>query len=361
MDAGHDGAELLIDFFCGPGKSLGVLAHLKAADENAAGIGCLGRCNDNVLTHEILESLIGGRHVGDFDVVLCSVGNDLLCDLQVNLVLGSARHDDVCLDAKRLLAREELCACELVSIVCQLALACTAVKQEVDLILGYDAGLIKDVACGTGDGDRLCAELSQLLGSAPGDIAVTGQDDGLALDAVILVLQGSLQIVDRAVSGSLGTDQRTAVGAALAGQDAVFECAADPAVLAIEEADLSAADTDITCRYVDIRTDMTIELGHEGLTEAHHFGIALALRIEVGAALAAAHGQGGKAVLEGLLEGKELHHGKGNGRMETKSSLVRSDRAVELYAVAAVDMHLSVVILPRNAELDHALGLGHTL
>ena len=41
--------------------------------------------------------------------------------------------------------------------------------------------------------------------------------------------------------------------------------------------------------------------------------------------------------------------------METKSSLVRADRAVELYAVAVVDLHLAVVIDPRDTEQDRAL------
>ena len=234
VDAGHDAVKLLIDLFRGPGDPLGVLAHLKSADKYAAGICRLGRCYDDILAKEILQSFIGGRHVGDFDVILGSVGNDLLCDLEVNFVLCSARHDDVSLDAERLLAREELRACELVRIVSELASACTAVKQEVDLIFGHDAGLIKDVACGSGDGDRLCSEFDQFLCCAPGYVAVTGKDNGLTLDGVILMLQCSLQIVDSAVTGSFRTDKGSAVGTALAGKDAVFKCTANAAVLAIQ-------------------------------------------------------------------------------------------------------------------------------
>ena len=40
-------------------------------------------------------------------------------------------------------------------------------------------------------------------------------------------------------------------------------------------------------------------------------------------------------------------------RMEAKASLVRTDGAVELYAVTVVYLNLSLVIYPRNTEHDH--------
>ncbi len=47
--------------------------------------------------------------------------------------------------------------------------------------------------------------------------------------------------------------------------------------------------------------------------------------------------------------------------MQADAALVRTDRGIELYAVADIDMHLSVVVDPRNAELDLALRLAKTL
>ena len=79
--------------------------------------------------------------------------------------------------------------------------------------------------------------------------------------------------------------------------------------------------------------------------------------IKVRAALAAADRKTGQGVLEGLLEAQELDNALVDGRMETKSALVRSDRAVELDAEAAVDVDLSLIILPRNTELDGTLRL----
>ena len=47
--------------------------------------------------------------------------------------------------------------------------------------------------------------------------------------------------------------------------------------------------------------------------------------------------------------------------MEAQAALVRADGAVELDAVAAVDLHLALIIDPGHTEADDALGLDQTL
>ena len=106
---------------------------------------------------------------------------------------------------------------------------------------------------------------------------------------------------------------------------------------------------------------MTAQLGHEGLAEAHDLGVGLALRVEVGAALAAAHRQRGQGVLEDLLETEELDDTLVHGRVEAQAALVRSDRGVELDAVTAVDLHLALIVRPSDTELHHALRLDEAL
>ena len=106
---------------------------------------------------------------------------------------------------------------------------------------------------------------------------------------------------------------------------------------------------------------MLLQLGHEALAEAHDLAIALAVGIEVGAALTAAHGQGGQGVLEGLLKAQELHDGEVYVGCKTDTALVRTDGGVELYAVAAVYLHLTGIVHPAYTEHDYALGLNHTL
>lgn len=57
-----------------------------------------------------------------------------------------------------------------------------------------------------------------------------------------------------------------------------------------------------------------------------------------GAGRTAAHGEGGEAVLEDLLEAQELDDGEGDGRVEAQASLVGPDGLVELHAVPAVHL-----------------------
>ena len=98
-----------------------------------------------------------------------------------------------------------------------------------------------------------------------------------------------------------------------------------------------------------------IQFVHERLAEPHHFVVALALGIEIGAALAAAHRERRQAVLEHLLEGQELQHAEVDRRMEPQAALVGADGAVHLDAEAAVDLHLAAVVDPRHAEHDRPL------
>ena len=175
-----------------------------------------------------------------------------------------------------------------------------------------------------------------------------------------MILQKFLGQIYEAVAGSLGSCQGAAVGEALAGQNAFIE-GGDSLVLAVQEADLAAAYADIAGGYVSVCTDMSVKLCHETLAECHDFAVGFALGIEIGAALAAADGKAGQGVFEDLLEAEEFDNAEVYGRVETKAALVRSDRAVELYTETIVDLDLTLVIDPRNAEEDGSLRGGQTL
>lgn len=107
--------------------------------------------------------------------------------------------------------------------------------------------------------------------------------------------------------------------------------------------------------------DVPVQLGHEGLAEAHDLGVRPAVRVEVAAALAAADAQAGQGVLEDLLEAQELHHADVHRRVEAQAALVRAERTVELDAVAAVDVDAAPAVLPRDAEEDLPLGFREPL
>ena len=160
-----------------------------------------------------------------------------------------------------------------------------------------------------------------------------------------------------AVAGGLLAHERTAPVQALAGEHAGFVAVGQALVLTEEVADLAGAHADVTGGDVGVLTHVAVQLGHERLAEAHDLAVAAAVRIEVGAALAAADGQAGQGVLEDLLEAEELHDAEVHAGVEAQTALVRAERGVVLDAEAAVDLHDVLVIDPRDAEDDLTLRL----
>ena len=77
-------------------------------------------------------------------------------------------------------------------------------------------------------------------------------------------------------------------------------------------------------------------------------------------ALAAAHGERGQRILEDLFEGEELQDAEVDRGMEAESALVGADGAVHLDAETAVDLNVALIIEPRHAEHDDALGLDNS-
>ena len=248
---------------------------------------------------------------------------------------------------------------ELVRVILHLVAAGVAHGHQIVHLLhgGGHAVRIVDVAVGAGQGDNLGAQVVGLLADAPGHVAEAGAGDGLALDVLALVLEDLLQVVHSAVAGGLGTGQAAAEGEALAGEHAVLPHALEAAVLAVQIADLPAAHAHVAGGHVDVGPDITVEGGHEALAEAHDLRVGLAGGIEVSAALAAADGQAGEAVLEDLLKAQELDDAGVDVGLEAQAALVGADGAVELAAIADIGMIIAVVVHPHHAESEHTLGL----
>ena len=315
-----------------------------------------------LLLHQESESIVGGGHVADFDVVGNAGSGDLLGPLHVDIVLGSGGHVDVdVLDAPALLTLDELNA-ELVSIRLAVHRILGAhLEDVVELLFGDNAIGVMDVAVGTGEVGDLAAELGDLLHDAPANIAVAGHGNADALDVLAVVLEDFAQIIDSTVTGGFGTEDGTAGADSLTGHCAELSSTDDAAILTVQITDFAGADTNVTGGAVDILTDVTMELGHEGLAETHDFAVGLADGGEVGAALGAADGQAGQRIFEGLLEAEELDDGEVDVGSKTQTALIGTESRVVLHAVTTVDMILELVVHPDNAELDGTLGLDHTL
>ena len=219
---------------------------------------------------------------------------------------------------------------------------------------------IVDVSVGVGCRYHLGAQLLGLFGGEDGHVARTGDDDGLALEGILAQrLQGLLGVVAQAVTRGLGPGQGAAEGQVLAGQHARV-LVAHSLVLAEQVADLTGSHVDVAGGHIGELADVALQLSHEGLAEAHDLGIRAALGVEVGSSLGAAHRQPGQRILQNLLEAQELDDRLGHGRVEAKAALVGADGRIELDPVAAVDLHMALVIGPGHTELDCALGLDQT-
>ena len=103
---------------------------------------------------------------------------------------------------------------------------------------------------------------------------------------------------------------------------------------------------------------MAVEFAHKVLAEAHNFIFAFAFGVEVTAALAAAHGEGGKGVFEDLFESEEFKDAEVYGRVEAQSAFVWSDGVVKLNPVSGVNLDIALVIQPWNLEDDDTVRSG---
>ena len=217
-----------------------------------------------------------------------------------------------------------------------------------------------DEAVGVREGHDLPAHRHSLLGGELRDVARTGDGHHFAADGIAPGAQHFFDKIDQAIARGLLANAATAPIDALASEHA-SELIPQLLVLTVQEADLAPSHADIARRHVGVRPDVAVELAHECLAEPHNLLVALAFRVKVGAAFAAAHREGGERVLEHLLEGQKLERAKGHRRVKTQPAFVGPDGAVHLHAVAAVDLHLAVAVGPGDAEHDDALRLGHAL
>ena len=306
----------------------------------------------------------GGGHVGAFGHALAAVGQQGLGVSQVQFVLGGAGEGGEAGHGPHGIAafgvfghRGVLGGGHQFGVTGQgSAFHFLHLLEHVDL----DAFGIIDHAAGVGHGDGLGAQLEQLFAAVGGHVAGTGNGADFAFQAFAAVFQHVLGKIHGTVAGGFRTGQGTAEEQVLAGQHA-FVAAGQALELAEHVAHFAAAHADVTGGHVDGGTDVTVQLGHEGLAEAHDFGLGLALGIEVGTALAAADGQTGQGVLEDLFEAQELEDAQVHAGMEAQAALVGADGGVVLHAVAAVDLDLTLVVHPFHAEADDAFGLGDAL
>ena len=308
-------------------------------------------------SNELVDSLSGTAHVRYLGHTQRLVGQNLVGILAIQLVLGSTGQIDVGLLLPWLLAREECRALELFLVgLADIITRGTQLKHILNLLVVETCGII-DIAVRTTDGDHLRTQLGGFLGSTPGNITETRKCNGLTLDVEAVSLHHLVYEIEGTITSSLRTQDATTPLHAFTRQRSTMELARQFLVIAEQIADFATTHTDIAGRHVHIRTDDFIQFTHKGLTESHHLIVALAADAEVAAALATAHRQCGKCVLEGLFEAQELQNTQVYRRVETKTAFIRANSTVELHAIADVHLHLALVIDPGHTESGDALRL----
>ena len=346
--------KLRVGLLEGPLGAAGVLLHLQAGGGHATRVGGLAGGVGNAGSLQGFDRLGGRGHVRALGDQLDAVLDEGLDAGQGQLILGGTGQGDVTGDVPDRAVGHEDSAGALGRVVRD---ASTTHLLDVLEQRDVDAGLVHDVAGGVGHGDDGRAQLLGLLGRVDRDVTRAGDDDALAVKAGALRGEHLGREVDEAVAGGLGAHVGAAPGQALAGQDARVEAVLEALVLAEHVADLAATHADVAGGHVGVGADVAGELSHEGLAKTHDLGVGLALGVEVRAALAATHGQAGQGVLEDLLEAEELDDRQVDGGVEAQAALVGAERGVVLDAEAAVHVDVALVVGPRDAELDLALGL----
>lgn len=59
-----------------------------------------------------------------------------------------------------------------------------------------------------------------------------------------------------------------------------------------------------------------------------------------------------QSIFENLFEAQEFQDRKVDTRMESEPSLIRTESRIKLHSISAVDLHLSLVVFPRDTKLD---------
>ena len=196
--------------------------------------------------------------------------------------------------------------------------------------------------------------------SSPSYISETGNCHRLTLDVYTLGLQHLVDEIQSAETRSLRTNQRTAK---LQSFTRKGSCKFTGQFLIHAEhiAYFTSAYTDVTRRYIHIRTQMTPQFQNKRLAETHDFRITLPARGEIRATFATAHRQRGQRILEGLLKAQELQDGQIDGGMETNTAFIRTNGVVELHTIPQVGLHLAFIVYPCHTESKDTVGLHQTL
>ena len=157
-----------------------------------------------------------------------------------------------------------------------------------------------------------------------GYVTRTGNNHLLASKALAVSLEHFFCVVNQAIACCFWTDQAAAKSKRFTSQDTSIELV-KAFVLAIEVADFTSADTDITSWNVKRWTDVFLQFCHKALAEAHHFSISLTFGIKVRSTFTTADWQASQYIFKDLLKSEEFQDTLVYSWVETKSAFIRTN------------------------------------
>jgi len=187
------------------------------------------------------------------------------------------------------------------------------------------------------------------------DVSGTRDEGLLSLEVLSRgSLDHLLEVVDSSVTSSFRSNLGSTEVESLTGKD-TSELVSHLLVGTEEETDFSSSNSDISSGNIGIGTNVSGEFPHEGEAETTDLVVGLTLGVEIGSSLSSSHVETSESVLEDLFESQELEDGKVDGRVKTKSSLVRTENGGELNTETGVDLASTLVIFPCDTESDDSL------
>ena len=309
MDTGHDGVEFGINFAGDPVAVSGILAHLKTAGGNTAGVDSFTGSKDYSVLAECGDRLRSTSHIGNF----CN-DTDIVFDehcgiIAVKFILNGAGHGDISRDFPDLASGDKFGTGELFGIRSDDILTAGTQFKHIGDLFFIHSGFIQNIAVRTGNGDHFGSEFRGFECSTPSNIAESGNHNAFTGNGVIEFLKHMLNKIDRSESGRFGPDQRTAPAHAFTGQNTaviVGKTAVGPEKIS----DFPGTDTEISGGHVNLSSDMTVKFPHERVAEVHDLKLGFSFGIEIAAAFAAAHGQRGQSIFEGLFKTEKFQSGQ---------------------------------------------------
>jgi len=122
------------------------------------------------------------------------------------------------------------------------------------------------------NGNNLCTKLLSFLCCVNSNVTSTGNNNCFTSQIMSVAFQHFLCIVQKTISGSFCTSERTTVSKSFTCQNTFIQVA-DSLILSEHITDFTSTNTDITGRNVCICSDMFAKFCHKALAECHNLTV----------------------------------------------------------------------------------------